>query len=85
MYYQKSQQRRQYGMGDNKLTKQTLRGTIHCVNFGTDGKPVMQGCLSGNTTNALHHFNRQTILKLKLNKLLQSVLRLPLEMWTQLK
>lgn len=32
------------------------RGTIHCVNFGTDGKPLMTGCLSGNSTNALASF-----------------------------
>ena len=29
------------------------RGTIHCVNFGTDGKPLMTGCLSGSSTNNL--------------------------------
>ena len=29
------------------------RGTIHCVNFGTDGKPLMTGCLAGTTTNNL--------------------------------
>jgi len=29
------------------------RGTIHCVNFGIDGKPLMTGCLSGSTTNNL--------------------------------
>jgi hypothetical protein len=32
------------------------RGTIHCVNFGTDGKPLMTGCLSGTTTNNLASF-----------------------------
>lgn len=32
------------------------RGTIHCVNFGTDGKPLMTGCLSGSTSNNLASF-----------------------------
>ena len=32
------------------------RGTIHCVNFGTDGKPLMMGNLAGSTTNNLASF-----------------------------
>ncbi len=32
------------------------RGTIHCVNFGTDGKPLMTGCLAGSTSNNLASF-----------------------------
>ena len=29
------------------------RGTIHCVNFGTNGKPLMMGNLAGSTSNNL--------------------------------
>jgi len=32
------------------------RGTIHCVNFGINGKPLMTGCLAGTTTNNLASF-----------------------------
>jgi len=32
------------------------RGTIHCVNFGTDGQPLMTGFLSGSTSNNLASF-----------------------------
>ena len=32
------------------------RGTIHCVNFGTDGKPLMMGNLAGTTANNLASF-----------------------------
>ena len=32
------------------------RGTIHCVNFGTDGPPIMTGCLAGSTINNLASF-----------------------------
>lgn len=39
-------------MTTNDPSKQ-WRGTIHCVNFGTDGKPLMMGNLAGSTSNNL--------------------------------
>ena len=42
-------------MTTNDPSKQ-WRGTIHCVNFGTDGKPLMFGNLAGSSANNLASF-----------------------------
>ena len=40
----------------SQLPNKEWRGVIHCVNFNTDGKPLMMGNLAGSTSNDLASF-----------------------------